>query len=364
MRLPDGNTVRLTKTRNASVWTGSNWIAQVSGRIITVKSSCGWTLIYNLGRLQQLKTPEGDTLNFVTDFAKGTRTLNANGKPVLTLRPDFDKTTTQKFWHLNFSGKHAILKMGKRPSIMKTRNTKTNEEIERKIEIDTLVSMKFDNEPKKDYNIGMTALKVGSEIHAEWNAKTLELTKCNDVRYQFVRIAGIDCRKTIEKDDSFTIYGTSSNAQIEISKMRDSKTIYKTEIFWLPSIRGMTKKRSIILPNGTEQVVERNFVDETGRIFKKIEEDTQYDYKYKGNEILITARDTRTNKIKWAEEYAADGTIKRFQRDSRIYAFKRQNNLALTEVALSNEKGELISKSLLNTSDVENLFSRLTQTRK
>jgi WD40 repeat protein len=267
MRLPDGNAVRLGKTKNASVWTGDGWVAQVSGRVITVKSSCGWMLAYNLGRLQQLKTPEGDILDFITDLGKGTRTLNANGKPVLTLRPDFDKTTTQKFWHLNFSGKHALLKMGKRPFLVKIRDYKTNKPIDRKTEIDTLVSMKFDGGMEKQYSFSENEMTFLGCLY-QWDKSSKELVQKGEEKYSFVSIKGVKCLKTTFPDGSSSLLGGGDKKSIYKSR---NGAIKLTEFIESPSAdrKSLTRRIMQIDERGQEIQLSRFWYDDKGELIRK-----------------------------------------------------------------------------------------------
>jgi hypothetical protein len=272
MSLPDGNSVRLKKTNNAAVWKNADWIAQVAGRTIIAKSSCGWSLTYYLGRLQQLKTPEGATLGFITDLGRGTRTLKANGKPVLTLRPDFDKTTTQKFWHLNFidqgSPKHAILKMGKRPFLYKSRDAITKKEEERKSEMDSFVSMKSDGEEERRYNFDVTALNAFG-MQYQWDKDSRVLQKKGDESYAFVYIKGVKCLKTTFPDGNITILGANAAGFSVYKSLNGDVELRESMPSRIRPGSMLLRRVAQIDENGRETLLARFWYDENEKPIRK-----------------------------------------------------------------------------------------------
>jgi hypothetical protein len=356
MRLPDGNSVRLDKTKNAVVWKGSNWIAQVAGRTIAAKSSCGWEATYYLGRLQRVKTPKGDTLDFITDLGKGTRTLKANGKSVLTLRSDFDKSTTQKFWHLNFADKHAILKMGKRPFLVKVRDYKTNKPVERKTERDTLVSVKFDGEePELKYAFGLEDLKMTGR-YVKWMRESCILLEDTGIRYSFPTIAGIRCIKREHPDGQVSVEGWGEERKI-MQEKKDSPLLL-TEYIDVEGIRGIRKISQ--LKNGQFEVIRRNWFDLSGNVVKTMvkKENGEFIYKRNGNRILAE----KNGKYLWEKVFDAQGKLIEFSDTKRKMKFAYSERRTL-QVSVKNTNDEdKVSTFLVKGDALDNFIARFSNT--
>jgi hypothetical protein len=353
MRLPDGNSVRLDKTKNAAVWKGANWIAQVAGRTITAKSSCGWEATYYLGRLQRVKTPGGDTLDFITDLGKGTRTLKANGRPVLTLRPDFDKSTTQKLWHLNFGDKHAILKMGKRPFLVKVLDYKTNKPVERKAETDTLVAKKFDGEIEETYRFGEDELIVNRNRYC-WDKKTYMLTQGDMKKFSFPVVKGIRCLKTTFADGSVTISGSKEGISIwqdQKTSLRIMKTIHH------PSNPGIPVPREVsrINKDGREELLTRIWYDINGDVIRTWQKDGDCEYirEERGNKKVI--REGKTNRFISESEFDGSQRLSSLKMADKIYFFhylkeekvkivRLKNNSSLEKVVSMDEFNLIVNR--------------------
>jgi hypothetical protein len=357
MRLPDGNDEYLGKTKNASVWKGSNWVAQVAGRTVTAKSSCGWILTYNLGRLQQLKTPEGDTLDFVTDFGKGTRTLNANGKPVLILRPEFDKTTTQKFWHLNFSGKHAILKMGKRPFLTKTREPQTGKEAERKFEIDTLASVKFDGEPEKSYSFGVSDLKIGKHPYV-WDKSSLMLIQNGNEKLSFVKVLGINCLRR-EKERDVSLFGHDRGKGISIRQSDKDEILVTEQVKGVNPLRGglVRKVYSLSSPTATPRLKLQYWYDEDGNAIRKLENNGNESILYEKKKQMLRALNAKTKDVLWEKRFDAGNRLIYFRLAGDEYEFDYGKEKSSQWVAVTKKANGQVSKAELPVSQLQFLVS-------
>ncbi|MDR1498270.1 MAG: hypothetical protein LBS59_07690 [Puniceicoccales bacterium] len=364
MRLPDGNAVRLNKTQDAAVWEGGDWTARVAGRTITAESSCGWTLTYHSGRLQRVKMSEGDdTLDFITDLGKGTtHTLKANGKPVLTLRSDFDKITTQKLWHLNFSDKHAILKMGKRPFLVKVRDHKTNKPIEQKTERDTLVSVKFDGEKSESkYTFGLEDLKIeGRHVrhvrHIKWMKESGVLSEDTGVKYSFPTIAGIKCIKREYPDGQVGVRGWGNERDI-MQEKKDSPLLL-TEYVDVEGIRGIRKISQ--LKNGQFEVIRQNWFDLSGNVVKTMvkKENGEFIYKRNGNRILAE----KNGKHLWEKVFDAQGRLIEFSDTKRKMKFAYSERRTL-QVSVKNTNDEdKVSTFLVKGDALDNFLARFSNT--
>jgi hypothetical protein len=88
---PSGHYQVLRKTKTAGQLAGGIWLAEIKGNVITVKSRCGWTLVFSTGRLKWIRSPEGALLEFQRD-TRGNYRILANRTP-----EDRKRKFSQKF---------------------------------------------------------------------------------------------------------------------------------------------------------------------------------------------------------------------------------------------------------------------------
>ena len=127
MKLPDGHEESLRTTEKANILHGAGWLGEIKGRQITCKASCGWQMIFQDGRLRQMRSPDGAPLVFSHD-ADGTRQMSVRGQALVTLKPDWDKETTEKVYRLDLLKEMIFLKIGMRTVVNATTGAIENRE--------------------------------------------------------------------------------------------------------------------------------------------------------------------------------------------------------------------------------------------
>jgi hypothetical protein len=336
----NGEEVLLKKTKDPSVWKGTfcrrhscyEWTAKVIPYFITVKSN-GWTYTYFGGRLRKLTTPNGDTLDFIADLVKGGHTLNLNGQTILSLRPDFDKTTKQKLWHLDFPGKHAVLKMGKRPFSIETSAGKTGG----KTETDTLVSVKFDKEEEKHYAFQECLLNVASKSY-KWQKKDGVLIQNGETKFSFPVIQGIRCFKQLFPDGKEDIFGQNPDRSEEVVMGLDKKLTF-VEYLKNTKIEPKIRKVFHINSDGQKELVREFWYDSDKKVvktfFKKDGEDNFIEKE--GNSIFAYLGKNR--EFLWRKTLDGENRLVEFQDKERHFSlvYSPQGKVTVTRLLAGKE---------------------------
>ena len=360
---PSGRVERLTKTRDPHVLTGGGWIAKVSGsgtgQVVTAKASCGWTLVYNAGRLARMISPDNEVFDFLTD-SKGSRQINRNGRKLMTLRRDFDPKTTLPLWHLDFRSedgpKHAIFKMGYRQIFVTLPNKTTRHEGRR-----SLASIQFDNEPERRYDFKVDELKITNvPVFAEmretktymWDAATGKLKRYNDREYSYPTIQGIECLKRTWDDGSFSISGHVWKTSVGILKERFSKDLYRIESFQPGSpYYGKMKARYILDENHRQTLVEKCEYNEHGHVIRHYVNGEIISY----SPTLEVSKDAKTEKIRWLKKFDDKRQILEFQTEENSYVFVRKGTM--TEVTVTDKEADkIIAKVTIPTDEIQKTF--------
>jgi hypothetical protein len=355
LTLPDGH-VELLEKANATTLKGAGWIAQFQGgRTITAKASCGWTLVYRDGALIQTKSPEGVVCDFLT-AVDGTRKINANGKTVLTLRKDFDKTTTLKIYHLTFADKHAVLEMGQRPTLTKIKERKNGKDVERDKETraESLLAIRFAGEPEIRYNFKVDELLVAEHSY-KWNKETMFLNEDDGVLFSFSDIKGIQCFKKLSPDGTFSILGFSKHKVLQ-------KTVNGLlELRESVPISGVNKNRktTVFESNGKESIVEQHWYDETGetRCFRQGDDENGVIYEKEKDGIKITR--VKDRKVQWMKRLDSKNRITELISEGKIYHFYYEEKNGAMRVVRRDATNSSVELPSATSGDIQQLlFSR------
>jgi hypothetical protein len=316
LRYPNGEGEIFRKTKKNNQLSAGGWLAEIKGDVITAKSSCGWTLTTNTGRLQHFRTPDGVLVEFQLD-ERGTHRILAGGKPVLTLRPDRDRQTAEKTYHLNLPDqkKHGIIKLVT------------------KDQIEVLSSFQWDGEVEKKYDLKtgeltVTGMKHPSKRFFQWDTNNGFLKKDGDWEYSFVTISGIRCGRIHYPDGTFLIHGSSADKSIIIEKSNTSSNIWKKEVFGGYGIlHGKTKNRYLIEADGRETLVEKCLYNEHGMLVRHLDEGKWYIRSADKEE----RKDAVTGALVWMKKKDAKGRVIEYFSGSQTYLFNyREKDVEIT----------------------------------
>ena len=313
-RQPFGHTKRLTKERkNPNLFTGAGWTAEIRGMVATLKLPGGrWQLTYKAGRLAQLKS-KTLTLDFTYE-KNGTRQLMANGKVVATLKREFDAATTRPFWRLSFltenGWRNATLVLG-------TRTVWVHEEKkpDQRRNAATLVSLKFDNEPERQYDFTANTLNLSGHLY-KWDVKRNFLEQDGNEKHSSLEIEGIKCHRREYPDGSSEIRGQSREHDILIVQGRNKPMMlleyvpkFNAEIF-------LSKARRIFKINqaGKKELVLQHWYDASGRIVRSFSRNKNGEGHYfveKENVIKALSEDKKT--VIWEKTFDTSGRLVKFK---------------------------------------------------
>ncbi|MDR2430338.1 MAG: hypothetical protein LBD14_05580 [Puniceicoccales bacterium] len=346
--LPDGAVEPLLVRPNNQL-EGPGWLGQISGRSITLKAACGTTLTFRDGRLQQIKA-EGSVLDF-SSTADGAHQITANGRPVLSLKREWDAASTLKFHTLDFSGKHAVLKMGRRPLVIREKVSGGGKPAERVMQTESLVSVKFDGESERRYDFKPDGVAIGNHPY-QWDAQA-QLIRSGDEKYSFKQVRGIRCLQTDFNDGTKTIEGRNK-VGTTLYKPRNEETIYATErvLFKTQGMFAYKTRRRIAITNGREEQLERYWYDENGgEIRSFVKKDGEILERSKN---VITSKEAATGRLIWEKEYGSHGKIIRFRYGNKTYAFSYPEKEPFVWVTLLSASGKKEERKI--AADTMNAF--------
>jgi hypothetical protein len=282
--LPDGQTETLERMGdNKRRIKGSGWIAQISGRQVTCKASCGWTLVFLDNRLVSMKAPDGTSFEIAVG-ADRTHRLLSGTNTLVTLKPDFDPRTTLKIFHLQFAGQSLLFRMGKRP-VFKQEQGKQ----EKVVHVESLVGIENNNistKPGFSEENGTTLEDLEfrelplfgkfdfkqNEVLAKghlyrWDPKTGDLKASGGTKYDFITIRGIRCFRESVFPGIYSLKGGAGHTEI-LQEYGGPLTLIE-RFPWVPGEPDYRlRKVSHILPNGELKTMRQVWYDEDGNILK------------------------------------------------------------------------------------------------
>jgi hypothetical protein len=367
LRFPTGHRMILEKTKTPGHLSSYGWKAVTSGKTTTAQSSCGWTLVFNGGRLQQLKTPDGAKMEFLRN-ATGKQWITLNSRTILTYREEFERDTARRIAHLTLQdGRHAVLRFATRPAILEVlektsggtpRKTRRTERVE------TLASVQWDGKKEVTYTFGPDSLDVfnpekvsdwrnpsGKEIF-HWDSRDGFMTKDNQGEYSILRIDGVRClKKKFPDGDRVSIRGENADKSKEVVKSENSKNIYLVEKF--PNshpFRGKIKKRHRVSESGAKELVESCIYDENGVVTKHLTDGKWISYSPTKDE----AKDAKTGVLLWRKKRDASGRTIEFVSGANHYNIEYSG--AKASVSILSPDGTVLEKVQLPTAEIQKIF--------
>jgi hypothetical protein len=270
--LPDGQRGPLERMKkNKRRLGGNGWVAEISGRQVTCKASCGWTLVFLDNRLVSMSSPDGVQMDLVVG-ADRSRSWVTGGRTLISIKPDFDKKTTQKIHHLRYGGESALLRMGMRPVFVKEGGKNSGKKAREKlVQTESLVSIEFNDPVKKlhRYNCQKDSLRTNETVF-KWNPENQELVQVGDVSYSQVTIEGVRCLKEVDGKGRIQLSGTRIGRAMTVSKDFEEKDIKVQEYIPLPR-RGLLevpRRLYKIRPNGEKFLAREYWYNEQGEAYR------------------------------------------------------------------------------------------------
>ncbi|MDR2980919.1 MAG: hypothetical protein LBV12_01585 [Puniceicoccales bacterium] len=350
MRMPDGHECTLTRTKKPNILEGADWVAEIQGGTITCKASCGWVLVYRNGRLLQMKSPTGILCDF--SWETGVRTMRVAGKPMITLKTDWDGATTQKFHRLTFGAKSVLLKMGQRPTLIKSKGKP-----DRKEEAETLVAIEEAGQPEIRYDFSQDSLSVAGHLY-KWNPDTGQIAQDRDWKFSYVTIKGVKCLQYHGKDGKMNLEGRDFKKGIKV--YQDSGGLVLVEEFFSSGVAvGKPRRIYQIGEKGAEIPVRQYWYDESGKLRRMLISGTERDILYTMQESLQTAVDPKDNALIWEKKFDAKGRVIELKVPERIYTFRYNEPEQQVEITSKNSQGALLGKATVPVSQISLILDKL-----
>jgi hypothetical protein len=312
--LPDGHVESFKRVRSGNTLRGSRWIAEIKGKQAVLRASCGWVLTYGANnRLLSMRTPDGILLE-PRVLPNGTRSLVSGGKILLTLKPDWDKVTTQKVYHLNFSMKSALVKMGKRPVLVKKKG-----QLDKQVEVDTVASILFKDGKEKSFVFKQNEVLVAGRPY-KWDNKTFALRQDGEKLFSQVKVMGVNCLQTQYLNNSkSTIFGYDRDNGLKVEKSHQGFVI--SEMFTTGNQRGNLKRIYALDANGDETTIRQLWYDEKNVVCRLMMKENGSDVLYFAQNNSIIAKDVKNNIVKWQKTYDSDGRMTIYSEGGRNFFF-------------------------------------------
>jgi hypothetical protein len=356
--LPDGAVEPLYLGPNNRL-EGAGWLGQISGRTITVQASCGTVLVFRDGRLFQVKA-EGSVLDF-SSTADGTHQITVNGRALLRLKREWDATSTLKQHTLDFSGKHAVLKMGRRPLVIREKVSSGGKLVERErvMQTESLVSVKFDGEPERRYDFKPDGLTIGKE-ESRWDAQQ-RLVFHNGEKYEFVKVLGISCIKTTKPDGQVSHFGRDYAKGISVAQFPGGE-FEITEEFPNGALRGRPRRiLSMPSPKGAQKLKRQYWYDENAKALRLLVNangaSTLYEKKPDG---LVSAKNQMTGAVLWEKRRDSLGRLTSLKLGNEVYLFDYdETSKAEKSVTLTRVRSSGMTKVKLPQSEINPLLKQL-----
>jgi hypothetical protein len=293
LHLPDGNEIHLKYDKIKRTLSAHGWLGKCdpkAGQAI-IKASCGWVLHFAGNRLHRMTSPEGETLTFST-LSNGTRQLNQAGRTIVTLTPDWDKRTTQKFYQLKFGNKRALLKMGVRPIVIQEKGKP-----ERVVMAPALSEIRMEDKAEERLSFKRNELKISGSTYL-WDAKTYRLLQAEDKKYSYPIVKGVRCLKTEYVNGHVTILGSDASQKFKVSQNGKNAPLYYSEFFMGGPVANKLRRHYMIdEQTGRETLLRQEWYDENGKSFRSLvrEGENERIYHRSGREYIV--QDKKTQKI-------------------------------------------------------------------
>jgi hypothetical protein len=314
MHLPDGNVEPLSFAKGKNTLRGAGWLGEFQPRTnqVTLKASCNWVLNFTGNRLASLRSPDGVTLT-VTRHSNGTLQLNRGGIPLVTLTPNWDKQSVQKFYHLKFADKTAILKMGQRPVIVREKDKSG-----KIVMLPALCAVRFNGETEKNVIIESNKMTISKHLFV-WNDSN-RLLENDGKKYSFKTIMGVKCLVISFPDGKTQLKGSSANRGLVITQSGEEKILVE-EHYTNGPIEGKVKRASWLLPDGNLDTFQQYWYDENGVVIRKILKGDEGNLIFwkDGNRFFAKKENNKNNF--WEKEYDNNGRLTELLYDGKRINF-------------------------------------------
>jgi YD repeat-containing protein len=317
LRLPDGLTSSLERMReNKQRLEGDGWIAEIFGRQVTCKASCGWTLIFRDNRLVSMITPNGTQMELVTATDRS-RNWVVNGHILISIKPDFDKKTTQKIYYLKYGNKNIRLNIGSRPAAV-SKKTSKGMQIEKLTQVESLVSVEKDATAGKKYSFRQNEMLADRHLY-RWDKKTYFLEQDGNNKFSHVKINEVQCLKAEFNGDTFV---EGENEDKRISQYNGGEIVV-TDKFYLKgfSYKAFPRRISTFGADGKEHLVQQFWYDENGQIFKTMDNSDGTEKILMRRDNEETLKNNKTGEQIWRKVYDKKGRIVAFHLPTVSYSF-------------------------------------------
>jgi hypothetical protein len=321
LSLPNGEKVSLKKT-SASTMAGGSWLGTIRYDDITLKSSCGWRMVFKFGRLVELYSPKSEKYEFVI-LRDGTRTVTYNSKVILTIKRKFnEKSLFYDYYVFYISGgkQHtAILKMGERPIIQQMTYFDANDRPATRDEqrnTNTLRALQIDNAPEKRFDFGMNEVSVSGRLFV-WERGNNNLIRDGEKQFSFVTIKGIPCFKTQTKDDWFL---KGEKEFLSVSQVKGEPAIVREYLRFENRAESILRvRREWEVSSSGERLTRQYWFDVNGELKRSYDGKNKRHFNKNGNSETCTS--SQSKEIIWRKTFTSDGKICEFYANGKTYLF-------------------------------------------
>jgi hypothetical protein len=294
--LPDGSHNILQRTGIPTQLSSQNgFLAEIDGDRITVSAECGWTFVYEEGRLTEIKTPENRDFTYtyqnrhVTSFEEGARSI---------AHIEYD-SETGLVKNIEWGSKNISFTSTRRPVIGTANNGTSMVSLVSQMTPDVAtIDINDSKFAAMDYRPGPNLLPTlslqGSEGLSKtitWNAQTADVISVDDWLYHVTPPRTATSSATLERTNKDNI--SESWWQDLASGIEESKDlggpIVRTEKFVSGILAGKVRRISEMQDGHCNALVAYSY-DEAGRIIRVTRNDVETLYSYSGAETTLVSK--------------------------------------------------------------------------
>jgi YD repeat-containing protein len=291
--MPDGLKLRFYEKKPGEYHASRIWSATLNKDVFIVKSRYGLTLTYKNGRLQQLKFPNGDSLDY---FYKEGRfaEVKKNGGSFLKVSQEKDAfvfeqnvaggslVKTRLGLALVYDGKEWDRRLG---SISGVKDVFHTFEYKNDLGVDSMIikdmppiTAKIRKLVEKrypdDFDEEIDAKMPQSVFNYSWDATTGYAKKIDDCIYTITAPAYAGGNAAIRKVNPIKKYEEYFYRDVRNGKetyLRSDGLLYEREWFTTGVANGKEKSLTTTSADGKTEVVSKSFYDEQGRLARSID---------------------------------------------------------------------------------------------
>jgi hypothetical protein len=283
-------------------------------------------------RLASLRLPDGTVLT-ISRHSNGTLQLNRSGIPLVTLTPDWDKQSVQKFYRLKFADRTAILKMGQRPVVVREKGNR-----ERVVLVPALTGQKsLEGEKTIEYSSACDEIIIGANPF-QWEKNSMRLCKNGFKSYSFPVIRGITCIRETDPTGAKHLRGVFRDLRMETEvKELDNGHISIVENVVSGVARGKPKKGYLLDEQGHERIVSEYRYDENGALLENRDYTGAIPRIHRIMKNKIVTYDLRTGVELYEKEFDTEKRLKKFATSVLSYQFNYIDGRDVIEIIRLNK---------------------------